>query len=49
MLINKMNRAENAAVFGQVNQSYEQDDRANAGNSDLATMSDAELRKIAGE
>jgi hypothetical protein len=48
-LINKMNHAENKSIFGQQQQSYEDDDRAaNAGaNSDLASMSDADLARIA--
>jgi hypothetical protein len=47
-LINMMNRAENAAIYGQANRSYEQDDEANARNNDLSAMTDAQLKKIAG-
>lgn len=49
-LISKMNHAENAAVYGQRNQSFEDDDRnaAGGGNSDLSHLSDEELQRIAG-
>lgn len=46
-LIKKMNHAENTAIYGQANRSYEADDEANARNSDLASMSVEELKKIA--
>lgn len=47
-LIRQMNKAENASIYGQANQSYEADDEANARNSDLSSMSEEELKKIAG-
>lgn len=47
-LIRQMNKAENSAIYGQANRSYEADDAANARNSDLSNMSEADLQKIAG-
>lgn len=49
-LISKMNHAENAAVYGQRNQSFEEDDRnaASGTSADLGHLSDEQLQKIAG-
>jgi len=48
-LIRQMNKAENSAIYGQQNQSFDDDDKANAASGqDFSHMSDAELQRIAG-
>lgn len=47
-LIRQMNKAENSAIYGQANRSYEADDQANSRNADLSGMTDEQLQKIAG-